>query len=241
MRHEIRTALITGASRGLGRALVEALAARGVAVAAVARDAAGLADVVGSIRAAGGRGYPIVADLGQKDAIHRVSGQAAALLGEIDLLVHNASELGPTPLELLLDTECEDLERVLAVNLVGPFRLSKAVAGPMALRGTGRLVFVSSDAAVSAYPRWGAYGLSKAAADHLARTLAEELREQGLHVLAVDPGEMDTAMHRAALPEADRSSLARPEGVAATILEMLDAGEAIPSGARLLVSEWRSP
>jgi NAD(P)-dependent dehydrogenase (short-subunit alcohol dehydrogenase family) len=131
-----------------------------------------------------------------------------------------------------LDTACEDLERVLSVNLVGPFRLAKALVGPMVLRGEGLVVHVSSDAAVSAYPRWGPYGSSKAALDHLARIWAAELEGTGVRFLGVDPGEMDTAMHADAMPDADRASLARPEDVAEKIADMI-ADETIPSGARL--------
>src|SRR6478672_10642521 len=90
-----------------------------------------------------GRAHAVAADLGDKEAIHAISGAAAALLGPIDLLVHNASALGPTPLKLLLDTECEDFERVLQVNVLGPFRLSKVVGGGMALRGRGTIVHIS--------------------------------------------------------------------------------------------------
>src|SRR6478672_6546681 len=95
-----------------------------------------------------GRAHAVAADLGDKQAIHAIAGAAAALVGPIDLLVHNASTLGPTPLKLLLDTECEDFERVFEVNVLGPFRLSRALAGAMALRGRGLIVHVSSDAAV---------------------------------------------------------------------------------------------
>src|SRR5262249_33991387 len=153
--------------------------------------------------------------------IYPLAGAAAELAGPIDVLIHDASELGPTPLRLLLDTECEDLERVLAVNLVGPFRLSKAIAGSMALRGTGAIVHISSDASVNAYARGGAYSVSKAAFDHLARLFAAELGEHGVKVFSVDPGDMDTAMHRAAIPDADPASLAKPEAVAAKIIAML--------------------
>src|SRR5207302_9280153 len=132
----------------------------------------------------------------------------------IDLLVHNTSTLGPTPLPLLLDTECEDFERVFQVNVLGPFRLSKAIAGGMALRGRGTIVHISSDAATNAYPRWGAYGVSKAALDHLARSWAAELGSLGVALVTIDPGEMDTAMHAAAMPEAARETLARPDAVA---------------------------
>src|SRR5580765_1110474 len=127
------TALVTGASRGLGRALAEALAAAGAKVVLVARHAAPLADVVAGIRARGGAAHAIAADIADKDAVHRIAGQATALVGPIDLAIHNASTLGPTPLRLLLDTDCEDLAAVLETNLIGPFRLTKILAGQMAL------------------------------------------------------------------------------------------------------------
>jgi NAD(P)-dependent dehydrogenase (short-subunit alcohol dehydrogenase family) len=207
-------AIITGASRGLGRALALELARHGLKLVLVARASAELDATVAEIRAAGGEAHALAADVGDKAAIHAIAGAAAALVGPIDLLVHNASTLGPTPLKLLLDTECEDFARVLEVNLLGPFRLSRAIAGSMALRGRGLIVHVSSDAATSAYPRWGAYGVSKAALDHLGRSWAAELDALGVRVLVVDPGEMDTAMHAAALPEADRATLADPALIA---------------------------
>ena len=166
-------------------------------------------------------------------------GAAAALVGPIDLLIHNASSLGKTPLRLLLDTDCEDLSQVLETNLVGPFRLSKAVAGSMALRRTGCIVHVSSDASVNAYERWGAYSVSKAALDHLSRLWAAELQERGVRVLSIDPGEMDTQMHRDALPEADPTTLASPDGVAQRIVELL-RDESVASGSRIEAQSWRA-
>src|SRR5262249_20948414 len=124
---------------------------------------------------AGGEAHAIAGDVGEPRGAHRIAGAAAALVGSIDVLVHNASELGRVPLALLLDTEGPELERVLGVNLVGPFLLNKAVVGPMILRRRGLVVHVSSDAAVVPYARWGAYGVSKAALDHLGRILAVEL------------------------------------------------------------------
>src|SRR6185436_17618733 len=173
-----------------------------------------------------------------KTAMHQIAGQAQGLVGEIAIAIHNASTLGPTPLRLLLDTECEDLAAVLETNLVGPFRLTKVLAGAMALRGAGVVVHVSSDAAVEAYPRWGAYGVSKAAQDHLSRILAAELDGTGVRVLAVDPGEMDTVMHAEAVPDADRATLARPADVAARIIEMIEQPLRAPSGARLAAPAW---
>jgi NAD(P)-dependent dehydrogenase (short-subunit alcohol dehydrogenase family) len=103
----------------------------------------------------------------------------------------------------------------------------------MALRGAGTVVHISSDAAVEPYPTWGAYGISKAAQDHLSRILAAELQGTGVRVLAVDPGEMDTVMHAAAIPDADRATLARPSEVAARIVQMVEHPDRAPSGARL--------
>ncbi|HEX6275056.1 MAG TPA: SDR family oxidoreductase [Polyangiaceae bacterium] len=232
-------ALVTGASRGLGAALARELARRGARVVLVARHGDPLEAVARSIRESGGEAHALVADVADKHAVYPLAGTAAELVGPVDLLIHNASELGPTPLRLLLDTECEDLERVLAVNLVGPFRLTKALAGSMALRGRGTIVHVSSDASVNAYPTWGAYSASKAALDHLGRVLAAELAPHGVRVLAVDPGDMNTAMHAAAVPDADLASLADPDDVARRIVRLLESAR-VPSGSRVLARAWES-
>jgi len=231
--------LITGGSRGLGAALAKELARRGARVVVVARGADELDAVVGEIRDAGGQAHGLAANVGDKQAIYSIAGAAADLVGPIDLLVHNASSLGPTPLPLLLDTACEDLEAVLAVNLIGPFRLTKAVAGSMVLRGRGLVLHITSDAGAVAYPRWGAYGISKAALDHLGRIWAEELQDTGVRFLTIDPGEMDTAMHAAAMPDADRSVLARPADVAARIAGIIASADAIASGSRIEASAWK--
>ena len=226
--------LITGASRGLGEALAVELARQGARLVLVSRTRAALEPVVRRIRQAGGEAHALEADLGSKDDIYPLAGAATALVGPIDLLLHNASELGKTPLRLLLDTECEDLERVLSVNLLGPFRLSRVIAGSMALRERGTIVHVSSDASVQAYSHWGAYSVSKAALDHLSRLWAVELGERGVRSFSVDPGEMDTAMHAAAIPDADRQTLARPDAVAARIAALIRSPET-PNGGRIEV------
>lgn len=231
----IETAVVTGASRGLGAALARALARRGTRVVLVARGAPELRAVAESIREQGGEAHALVADVGDKQAVYPLAGTAAELVGPIDLLVNNASELGPTPLRLLFDTDCETLERVLEVNVVGPFRLAKALGGSMALRGRGTIVNLSSDAAIEPYAGWGAYAASKAALDQLGRVLAVELREHGVRVLGVDPGEMDTAMHRAALPDADPATLLAPETVAERLVALLERAD-VPSGARLVLA-----
>jgi len=233
--------LITGASRGLGRALAEQLAERGARLALVSREPGPLSDLVATLRGRGATAHAIPGDIADKSATHRIAGQAQALIGQIDVAIHNASTLGPTPLRLLLDTECEDLAAVLETNLIGPFRLTKVLAGAMALRGAGTIVHISSDAAVEPYPKWGAYGVSKAAQDHLSRILAAELDGTGVRVIAVDPGEMDTVMHAAAIPDADRATLQAPATVAARIIAMLEQPERARSGARLVAPQWESP
>jgi NAD(P)-dependent dehydrogenase (short-subunit alcohol dehydrogenase family) len=231
-----RAVLITGGSQGLGRALGEVLSAAGARVVLVARHAAALHAAVGAIRSRGGEAHAIVADVAELEAAHAIAGQAAALVGPVDILVNNASALGPVPLRLLLDTECEDLSRALAVNLVGPFRLTKAIAGSMLLRGSGTIVNVSSDAAVEAYERWGAYGASKAGLDHLTRVWAAELAGTGVRIFSVDPGEMNTRLHAEALPEADPASLADPARVAARLARLIADEGAVASGSRVLLA-----
>lgn len=224
--------LVTGASRGLGAALARALAARGARLVLVARDPGPLHAIVEELRAAGAEAHAVPGDVGAKEDVHRIAGAAAALVGPLQVVIHNASTLGPVPLRPLLDTACEDLAQVLETNLVGPFRLTKALAGHMAVAGRGLVVFVSSDAAASGYPGWGAYGVSKAAADQLARTWDAELSPRGVRILSVDPGEMDTRMHADAVPEADRATLARPEDVAARLVAWLPLAVEAPPGFR---------
>lgn len=222
--------LITGASQGLGRALALALARPGARLALVARRADALQAVVTQARAQGADAWPIVADVGDPSAAARIVGQATDAIGPIDRLIHNASTLGPLPLRPLLDLRDADLQRVLDVNLLGPYRISRRVVGSMALRGKGLVVHISSDAAVEAHADWGAYSLSKAALDHLGRLWSAELADRGVRFVSVDPGEMDTAMHADALPDADRTRLRRPEDVAQALLL---AVESAPGGARL--------
>jgi len=231
-----KSVLITGGSRGLGKALALKLAAKGARIAIVARQKAELDEVVGEIKWNGGTAFGIVADVGDKESIYPIVGQASALAGPVDILINNASTLGPVPLRLIPDTDCEDFERTLQVNTIGPFRLIKAVAGPMILRQTGLVVNISSDAAVEAYPAWGVNGASKAALDHLTRIAAAELGGAGVRFLSIDPGEMDTRMHAEAMPEADPASLQSPDAVAEQIVLMIEHANKIENGSRLVVS-----
>jgi NAD(P)-dependent dehydrogenase (short-subunit alcohol dehydrogenase family) len=166
-----------------------------------------------------------VGDVSAKHEIYPMAIQITGELGGLDMLINNASELGPTPLRMLSDTECEDLERVFATNVFGPFRLTKALMGALAAsarEGRGAVVLnISSDAGVNAYTRWGAYGSSKAALHHLSRIWNEEHAAEGVRFLSLDPGDMDTPMYHAAIPDADPSTLKRPEQAAHELLEAI--------------------
>jgi NAD(P)-dependent dehydrogenase (short-subunit alcohol dehydrogenase family) len=232
-RQRLRVA-ITGGTSGLGRALVEAFAARGDRVAFVARDADRVARAAAAIAVSHG----IVGDVASKTDAHALALQIGGTLGGLDVLVNNASSLGPVPLALLGDTECEDFEAALQTNLLGPFRLTKALLGLLASSAreaapaaTSLVVNITSDAAVSVYPRWGAYGASKAALLHLSRIWNEELRAHGVAVLAVDPGDMDTPLHAAALPDTDPATLRRPRDAAREILALIDRERQPPPGS----------
>ena len=185
----------------------------------------------------GQRVHAVPADVGSAEDAARVIGLASALAGDLDLIVHNASTLGPIPLRPLAETTDGDFERAVQVNLLGPFRLTKVAVGGMVARGKGTVVSISSDAAVEAYPSWGAYGVTKAALDHLSRIWASELAGTGVRFLAVDPGEMDTAMHHAALPAADRSTLLSPATVAQRVLRLI-TNDGTPTGERVLAAHF---
>jgi NAD(P)-dependent dehydrogenase (short-subunit alcohol dehydrogenase family) len=220
------TALITGASAGLGRALATALSARGWRLVVDARGPARLDDAVAALP------HPdlVTAVPGDiTDPAHRRE-LAAAVGDRLDLLVNNASDLGPTPLPPLAELPVAQLQRVLAVNVVAPLALTQLVLPALRTAG-GTVLDISSDAAVEAYEGWGGYGASKAALDQLSAVLAVE--EPALRVHAVDPGDMDTAMHRAADPTA--RGLPSPESVVPALLRLVDER---PPSARYLAAEF---
>jgi NAD(P)-dependent dehydrogenase (short-subunit alcohol dehydrogenase family) len=213
-----RRVVITGGTSGLGRALVTALHDSGAKVAFVARNPANVEQLVREIP--GLRG--VVGDVSSKDEIYPIAIQLLGALGGVDVLINNASSLGPVPLVPLADTNCEDLELALQTNLLGPFRLTKALLGSLAASARegrrGLVVNISSDAAIHAYPHWGAYGASKAALRHLSQIWDQELSTHGISILSLDPGDMDTPLHALAVPNADRSTLKSPERAAQELL-----------------------
>lgn len=233
MKIQDTAVLITGASQGLGKNLAKLFAQKGAKVVLVARGKKALEDVVDEIKAKGGIAHGLVADVGDKSAVYPLVGAAQALVGPIDIIIHNASTLGPLPMPLLAETECEDLSQVLETNVVGPFRITKALLGGMVLRKRGLVLHITSDAAINAYPNWGAYGVSKLALEHLGRTFAAELAGTGVSFLNIDPGEMNTRMHADALPDADPNTLANPAVVAEKIVGLVERSDEVKSGARI--------
>jgi len=212
----MRTAIVTGASRGLGLALARALAQRGWGLVIDARGAAALEAARSELGAVAVRG-----DIA--DEAHRRELVAAA--GDrIDLLVNNASVLGPSPLPQVADLAPADLGEILSANVIGPLGLI-GLALPRMGAG-GRILNVTSDAAVEPYEGWGGYGASKAALDQLTRILAAERPD--LRVYSVDPGDMRTRMHQDAFPGEDISDRPPPEASVPGLLELIE-GE-LPSG-----------
>ncbi len=215
-----RVALITGASRGLGAALALALAREGarLVLASRAGSRAELERVAAEAQALGAEVLPVTADVANRADVERLAAEALARFGRVDLLVNNASTLGPVPLPLLLDTPVEGFRDAIETNLLGPFLLTRALAGPMLARDSGLVINVSSDAAAVGYPHWGAYGVSKAALDQLTRVWAAELEGSGVGIVSIDPGSMNTQMHREAEPEENPAEWADPAAIAPVLV-----------------------
>ncbi|KOV65196.1 short-chain dehydrogenase [Streptomyces sp. AS58] len=211
-------AIITGASRGLGRALAEALAARGWDLVLDARGAEALRETAAALSAHGTRVEALPGDV--TDAAHRAGLVAAAWkLGGVDLLVNNASALGAEPLVRLEELPLDGLRRALEVNLVAALGLVQEALPLLRAAGAGAVISVSSDAAAEAYGAWGGYGASKAALDQLTAVLAVE--EPELRVWAVDPGDMATDLYAAAVPD-DAGARPEPAVVVPGFLRLLD-------------------
>ncbi|MFE3038240.1 SDR family NAD(P)-dependent oxidoreductase [Streptomyces canus] len=211
-------AIITGASKGLGRALAEALAARGWDLVLDARTAERLKETAAALAGHGTRVTALPGDV--TDPAHRSELVAAAWrLGGVDLLVNNASALGVEPLARLEGLPLAGLRRALEVNVVAALALVQEALPLLRASAAGTVIAVSSDAAAEAYETWGGYGASKAALDHLTAVLGEE--EPGLRVWAVDPGDMATDLYAAAVPD-DQDPRPEPASVMPAFLRLLD-------------------
>lgn len=239
-RLEGKHVLITGASQGLGRRLAIDFAREGAeAIAIVARREDALEEVREHIKEVAPKARVLVigADLGRQEEIERV---VASVLnefgGRLDVLVNNASALGPTPMPYLLDYPLEDFRNVLNVNLIAPFLLIKKVLPAMIEHG-GSIINVTSDAGVVGYPGWGAYGISKFGLEGMSQTWAAELEESSVRVNWVDPGEMNTEMHRLAEPEEDPEQWADPATVTEVFIYLASDESHSVTGKRFQAQE----
>lgn len=235
-----KVCLVTGSSRGLGRALALEFGRRGAKVVINSRSASKkeLAETERSLRDLGAEVLATLADVSNRADVERLSGEALARFGHVDVLVNNASDLGPTPMPYLIDYPIDAFDKVIRTNMLGPFMLTRALVGQMIARQSGSIINVSSDAGVVGYPTWGAYGVSKSALDQLTRTWAAELEGTGVRANSVDPGDMNTEMKRASDPQGDPSDWADPESVTGIFVYLASDESASVSGQRFLAREF---
>jgi NAD(P)-dependent dehydrogenase (short-subunit alcohol dehydrogenase family) len=221
-----RTAIVTGASRGLGRALATGLAAAGYALVIDARDGAELETAQAAIQAAG-TGAAVIAVPGDvRDAAHQADlAEAAGRLGGVDLLVNNAGTLGASPLPALADYPLDELRAAFEANVIAPIALVQTLLPSLRRRG-GAVVNITSDAATGAYAGWGGYGAVKAALEQASNVLAAE--ENSVRVWWVDPGDLRTRMHQEAFPGEDISDRPEPGEVVPGFLRLIE--DRLPSG-----------
>ena len=235
--------LITGASAGLGRALALEFAREGAAVLSlIARRAEPLKQLSDEIEkiAPETKVVCIEADISkQKDIERSVATSLQAFDGRIDVLINNASTIGPSPMPYLLDYPLEDFQKVLTTNLTGPFLMIRNALPSMIEHG-GSIINVTSDAGVVGYPGWGAYGISKFGLEGLSQTWAAELEGTSVRVNLVDPGDMNTSMHRAAEPDEDPTQWADPSDVTGIFVYLASDESKHISGKRFEAQEeWQ--
>jgi NAD(P)-dependent dehydrogenase (short-subunit alcohol dehydrogenase family) len=216
------TALITGASRGLGRALAAGLGRAGFDLVIDARDATALDAAAGALRAAGATVTAVPGDV--TDPAHRAA-LIAACAGRLDLLVNNAGTLGASPLPALADYPVDELRAAFEANVIAPIALTQ-VALPLLRASGGAVLNITSDAAVEAYAGWGGYGAAKAALEQASNVLAAE--ELGVRVWWADPGDLRTDMHQLAFPGEDISDRPEPSSVVPAFVRLVS--ERLPSG-----------
>jgi len=215
-----RVALITGASRGLGREIARLYARRGARLVLVARGEDALNETAGELSRLT-EVLPVAADVSEE--AEQIARAALRSFGRVDVLINNASTIGPSPMPPLDRYPWDALLQVFRVNAVAPLHLMQLLLPQMRERGEGVIINVTSDAAVQAYPLWGGYGAGKAALEHLSRVLAAELSGSGVRIYVVDPGDMNTEMHRQAEPGVDLSRLPGPEVPAPAFVYLVES------------------
>lgn len=226
-----KVVMITGASKGLGRALTLAFAKEGARLAICARKEESLLRVKEEAEGLGAEVLAVTADISKSKDVERFIAMVEKAYGHIDVLINNASILGPSPMPLLLDYPEEEFAEVLRVNVVSPFYVTRRVIPGMLERNEGSIINVTSEAGHVGFAGWGAYGISKFAVEGLTYTWADELSDTNVRVNMVDPGEMDTEMHQLAVPNCDYP-LAKPEDVVDVFLYLASNKSAGINGQR---------
>jgi NAD(P)-dependent dehydrogenase (short-subunit alcohol dehydrogenase family) len=217
MKHKV--VMITGASKGLGEALSLAFAKVGAKLAICSRSEERLLKVKEQAEALGAEVLAVSADMSQSRDVERFVSITEDYFGKIDVLINNASILGPSPMPFLLDYPEDEFAEVVRVNAVSAFLVTKRVLPGMLERNSGSIINVTSEAGHVGYAGWGAYGISKFAVEGLTQTWADELKGTNVQINMIDPGEMDTEMHRLAVPDCDYP-LAKPEDVVNTFITL---------------------
>ncbi|GHI00453.1 SDR family NAD(P)-dependent oxidoreductase [Neobacillus kokaensis] len=229
MRNKV--VMITGASKGLGRALTFAFAKGGAKLAICARSLEPLLKVKEEAEKLGAEVLAVAADISKPRDVERFIATTEEAFGQIDVLINNASILGPSPMPLLLDYPEDDFAEVLKANVVSLFSVTRRVIPGMLERNQGSIINITSEAGHVGYAGWGAYGISKFAVEGLTQTWADELNDTNIRVNMVDPGEMDTDMHRLAVPDCDYP-LAKPEEIVDIFLYLASDQSAEINGQR---------
>lgn len=237
MGNEKQVVMITGATKGLGKALAFAFAKEGYRLAICARSVDKLTEVKNELEELGAEVIAVKADTSNEQDVDRFVSVVENVFGRIDVLINNASIFGPGP-TLLLDFPKADFEEVLRVNVMNPFLVTKRVLPGMISRNDGSVINVTSEAGRTGFAEWGVYGISKFAVEGLTQTWADELQDTNVRMNMVDPGEMDTDMHAIAVPDCDYE-LAKPENVVDVFLYLASDKAKGINGSRFQAQEFK--
>ncbi|MFS1514502.1 SDR family NAD(P)-dependent oxidoreductase [Chengkuizengella sp. SCS-71B] len=232
-----KVVMITGASKGLGKALAVAFAKQGADLAICARGQEALDAIHNELKQFNIQVLAVKADASNVRDVERFIALTENVFGHIDVLINNASILGPSPMPYLLDYPEEDFEQVLKINTVGPFLVTRRVIADMLQRKQGSIINVTSEAGNVGYAGWGAYGISKFAIEGLTETWADEVNGTGVRVNMVDPGEMDTEMHALAVPDTDYE-LADPNDLTEVFIYLASEESSQINGKRFRAQEF---
>ncbi|WP_088034029.1 SDR family NAD(P)-dependent oxidoreductase [Evansella clarkii] len=232
-----QTIVITGASKGLGRALTLAFAKLKARLAICARGEKDLLKVKKEAEALGAEVLAVTADVSIAADVDRFVSLTELSYDTIDVLINNASTIGPSPIPFLADTTEEDFQKVLQVNTIGPFLITKRVLAGMLSRGAGSIINVTSEAGNTGYSGWGTYGISKFALEGMTETWADEVQDTGVRINMVDPGEMDTEMHDLAVPDCDYE-IGEPEDAVDVFIYLASEESSKVNGQRFQAQEF---